>query len=84
MCDYIKYLTDNEIAIGDCDRAFRMAKELIEEGYAVCITREESLWILNYEYCLYSSQSNRNDIAFIARDALEMNIERYYSAEAEN
>lgn len=55
----------NEIAFKSCDNCMQVARILVEENQVVMISREENLWILNYEY---SHDSNRNDVVFMSQD----------------
>ena len=55
----------NEIAFKSCDNCMQVARILIEESNVVLISREENLWILNYEY---SHDSDRNDVVFMSKD----------------
>ena len=55
----------NEIAFKSCDNCMAVARILIEENQVVMISKEENLWILNYEY---SHNSDRNDVVFMSQD----------------
>jgi hypothetical protein len=66
----MRYLTDNEIAVGTFENAVALMKVLVAEGYAVMITTEEKLFIVNYVWC-EGGYSNRNYVCFNTRDALE-------------
>lgn len=66
----MRYLTDNEIAVETFENAVALMKVLVAEGYAVMITTEEKLFIVNYVWC-ESGHSNRNDVCFNARELLE-------------
>lgn len=66
----MKYITDNEIAIKDKDVALTMAEMLISEGYCVMLSREEELYIINYEWTP-SAPSDRNDVIFLSREKFE-------------
>lgn len=55
----------NEIAFKSCENCMEVARILVEEDYVVLISREEDLWILNYEY---SEHSDRNDVVFMSQD----------------
>lgn len=54
----------NELAFASCENCFQVAKILVEESNVVLISREEDLWILNYEY---SEHSDRNDVVFMSQ-----------------
>lgn len=55
----------NELAFESCENCFQVAKILVEERNVVLISREENLWILNFEY---SHNSDRNDVFFMSQD----------------
>lgn len=62
-------MMDNEIAFETPEAAFKTAQSMLEDGhYVVLISREEELWILNYEY---SDLCNRNDVVFMSREEFE-------------
>lgn len=56
----------NEIAFETAEAALSTAKNMMEGGnYVVMLSREEDLWILNYEW---SKTCNRNDVVFMSCD----------------
>lgn len=55
----------NEIAFKSCENCMEVARILVEESNVVLISKEEDLWILNYEY---SHNSNRNDVVFMSQE----------------
>ena len=59
-----------EIAIKDKESALEIAKILVEEEYCVLLSKEESLYIINYEY---SEHSDRNNVIFMNREIFEDN-----------
>jgi len=61
---------DNTIAIHDKETALKIIELLIDEEYCVMLSREEELYIINYEYSKYS---DRNNIVFMQRDEFETN-----------
>lgn len=64
----------NEIVFETYEAAFATAKAMLEDGhYVVMMSREEDLWVLNYEFSEYC---NRNDIVFMSREEFESD---YYS-----
>lgn len=68
-----------EIALQNKETAFKIASLLVDEEYCVMVSREENLYIINYEY---SENSNRNYVVFMPRDEFEF---KYYKiAEDEN
>lgn len=69
---------ENEIAIHNKENAFKIAEILIEEDNCVLLSREEDLYIINYEYAPYS---NRNYIVFMSREEFDS---KYYEMEEED
>ena len=65
-----KYITNNEIAIKNEDTAFEMARMLLSEGYCVMLSREEDLYIINYEWSS-EGYSDRNSMVFLSREKFE-------------
>lgn len=56
----------NEIAFETAEAALNTAKNMMEGAYyVVMLSREEDLWILNYEW---SETCNRNDVVFMSCD----------------
>lgn len=56
----------NELAFETADAAFEVVGRMLTDGhYVVMLSREESLWIVNYEY---SDLCNRNDVVFMSRE----------------
>lgn len=55
----------NEIAFKSCEHCMEVARILVEEANVVLISREEDLWILNFEY---SEHSDRNDVVFMSQE----------------
>ena len=58
-----------EIAFKNKESAFKVAELLVDEEYCVMLSREEDLYVINYEY---AQDSNRNDVVFMPRDEFEM------------
>lgn len=58
-----------EIALKNKETALKIAELLVDEEYCVMLSREENLYIINYEYAQYS---NRNEVVFMPRDEFEM------------
>lgn len=56
----------DEIAVSNKETAFQIANLLVDEEYVVMISREESLYVVNY---IYSQFSDRNDVVFVDRDS---------------
>lgn len=63
----------NELAFASYENCFQIAKILVEENQVVMISREENLWILNYEY---SHNSNRNDVVFMSQEEFYEQLEK--------
>ena len=59
---------DKELAFYNYCSAETVMKELIENGYVCMMSREEELWILNYEYGEFyddgKMHSDRNAVVF--------------------
>ncbi len=56
----------NEIAFETPEAAFETVRQMLTDGhYVVMLSREEQLWIVNYEY---SDLCNRNDMVFMSCD----------------
>lgn len=67
-------MMDNELAFESADAAFEIVRQMLTNGhYVVMLSREEQLWIINYEY---SDLCDRNDVVFMPRDEFE---EEYFS-----
>ena len=59
----------NELAFETDKAAFETARQMLTDGhYVVMLSREEQLWIVNYEY---SNLNNRNDMVFMSREEFE-------------
>ena len=61
-------VTNNEIAIHSKENAIKIAEILLEEDYVIMLSREEDLYIINFEYSQYS---DRNDVVFMDRETFE-------------
>lgn len=54
----------NELVFETPEAAFETVRQMLTEGhYVVMLSREEQLWIVNYEY---SDLCNRNDMVFMS------------------
>lgn len=73
------YITDNEVALHSFEDAVAMAKILLNNGYVTMISKEEKLYIVNYEWS--PKGADRNDVAFMNKDELE---EIIFSTESED
>ena len=58
----------NEIAVSDKESVMKIANILVDEEYCVMLSREEDLYIINFEYSEYS---DRNNIIFMDRPSFE-------------
>ena len=55
----------NEIAVSDKEAAMKIANILVDEEYCVMLSREEDLYIIDFEY------SDRNNVIFMDRGTFE-------------
>ncbi len=62
----------NEIAIRNKEAAMRVVSCLVEEEYCVMLSREEDLYIIDFEYSEYS---DRNNVVFMSREDFEQKFE---------
>ena len=65
----MKYITNNEIACKSYSDALSLAEILLSNGYVVLISKEENLFIINYEWS--SRDADRNDVIFLKREDFE-------------
>lgn len=66
----------NELAFETAEAAFETVRQMLTNGhYVVMLSREEQLWIVNYEY---SDLNDRNDMVFMSREDFE---EKYVEVE---
>lgn len=65
----------HEIAIKNKEKALEVLSVLVDEEYCVMFSREEDLYIINYEYSEYS---DRNNVVFMSKDKFE---EKYIEIE---
>lgn len=65
----------HEIAIKNKEKALEILSDLVDEEYCVMFSREEDLYIINYEYSEYS---DRNNVVFMSKDKFE---EKYIEIE---
>lgn len=65
----MRYITDNEIVCKSYSDALSLAEILLNNGYVVLISKEEKLFIVNYEWS--SQDANRNDVVFLNREKFE-------------
>ena len=58
-----------ELVFETPEAAFTAVKVMLEDGhYVVMLSREEQLWIVNYQY---SDLCSRNDVVFMSREDFE-------------
>ncbi len=62
----------NEIAVSDKEAAMKIANILVDEEYCVMLSKEEDLYIINFEY---SEFSDRNNVVFMNREDFEQKFE---------
>lgn len=60
----------NEIAIREKEAALQLMGILVEEEHCIMLSKEEDLYIINYEYSEYS---NRNNVVFMNREEFDLN-----------
>lgn len=65
----------HEIAIKNKEKALEVLGILVDEEYCVMFSREEDLYIINYEYSEYS---DRNNVVFMSKDEFK---EKYIEIE---
>ena len=57
---------EGELVFETPEAAFETVRQMLTAGhYVVMLSREEELWIVNYEY---SDLCNRNDMVFMSRE----------------
>lgn len=57
-----------EIAVSNKESALKIVGLLVEEEYCVMLSREENLYVINYEY---APNADRNYVTFMPRDEFE-------------
>lgn len=62
----------NEIAVSDKKAAMEIASILVDEEHCVMLSKEEDLYIINFEYSEYS---DRNNVIFMSREDFEQKFE---------
>lgn len=65
-------MNSNEIAVQSMEEASKIAEVLLENNYAVMLTREEHLYIINYTWV---EGCNRNAMVFITQEEYELAIQ---------
>lgn len=67
-----------ELAFDTPEAAFETVRQMLTDGhYVVMLSREEQLWIVNYEY---SDLCDRNDMVFMSREEFD---EKFVSVDEE-
>ena len=59
----------NELEFEDEEDCFEAARQMLDDGYVVMISREDDLWILNY-----LSACGRDDVMFMSLDEYYKNM----------
>ena len=62
----------SEIAVQSKESALKIVDILVDEEYCVMLSREEDLYIINFEY---SEFSDRNNVVFMNREDFEQKFE---------
>ena len=65
----MKYITNNEIVCKSYSDTLSLAEILLSNGYVVLISKEENLFVVNYEWS--SQDADRNDVIFLSREKFE-------------
>lgn len=70
MTTNLEYIPKTEIVIDSHEDVSELARILLDNGYAVLLTREEDLTIINYIWAedLDCKEANRNNIVFCTRE----------------
>ena len=60
---------EGELVFETPDAAFETVRQMLTRGhYVVMLSREEQLWVVNYQY---SDTCNRNDVVFMNQEDFE-------------
>ena len=78
-----KYLTENEIVLDDYESVETIQKVLLNNGYVVMVSREESFWIVNYIWDC-EGNADRHAVVFLDRAQYEWEEERKNKEEGDN
>ena len=70
-------LLPEEIALNTYEDVAAILPTLVNNGYAVMVTREEDLWIVNYIYAcdISCNQPNRNNVVLMDRESFYETID---------
>jgi hypothetical protein len=59
-------MSEGELAFDTAAAAFETVRQMLTAGhYVVMLSREEQLWIVNYQY---SDTCSRNDVVFMSQE----------------
>lgn len=62
-------MSEGELVFDTAAAAFETVRQMLTAGhYVVMLSREEQLWIVNYQY---SDTCSRNDVIFMSREDFE-------------
>jgi len=62
-------MSEGELVFYTAAAAFETVRQMLTAGhYVVMVSREEELWIVNYQY---SDTCSRNDVIFMSREDFE-------------
>ena len=66
----LEYIPKTEISVDSHEDAVELARILLDNGYAVLLTREEDLTMINYIYAedLDCNEASRNNVVFCSRE----------------
>ena len=65
----MRLISSNELAFSTLGDAVTVAGIILHEGYVVMLSREEDLYILNYEFSY--NEADRNDVVFMDREEFD-------------
>lgn len=67
------YLTNDYLVFKTYEAASNVARALVENGYVVMFSREETLWVLNYIWTSLD-EPHRSDVLFYNREDYEYEL----------
>lgn len=70
-----KILEQEAISVDTYEAAAQLQKILVENGYCVMLSREESLWMINWVWS--PNFADRNDVVFLGRELYECSLEEF-------
>lgn len=70
MITNLEYIPKTEIVIDSHEDVSELARILLDNGYAVLLTKEDNLTIINYIWVkdLNCNEANRNNVVFCSRE----------------